>query len=31
MTGLEARLAPVWGDPTVVRRVEWPISVRAGR
>lgn len=28
---LEARLAPLWGDPAKPRRIEWPISVRAGR
>lgn len=25
------RLEPLWGDPEVPRRVEWPIAVRAGR
>lgn len=28
---LEARLAPLWGEPAERRRVEWPIAVRAGR
>jgi SAM-dependent methyltransferase len=28
---LAARLLPLWGDPSSARRVEWPISVRAGR
>lgn len=28
---LEARLAPLWGAPEVPRRIEWPITVRAGR
>jgi SAM-dependent methyltransferase len=28
---LEARLAPLWGEPAQRRRVEWPIAVRAGR
>lgn len=31
LRGLEARLAPRWGDPAERRRVEWPITVRAGR
>jgi SAM-dependent methyltransferase len=31
LTGLAARLSAAWGDPAVVRRVEWPLSVRAGR
>jgi SAM-dependent methyltransferase len=28
---LAGRLAPLWGDPSTRRRVEWPLSVRAGR
>ena len=28
---LAARLLPLWGDPSTVRTVEWPIGVRAGR
>ena len=28
---LAARLEPLWGDPATTRRVEWPLSVRAGR
>jgi SAM-dependent methyltransferase len=28
---LAERLLPLWGDPPRVRRVEWPLSVRAGR
>jgi SAM-dependent methyltransferase len=28
---LSGRLLPLWGDPSAARRVEWPISVRAGR
>jgi len=28
---LEARLAPLWGEPAARRRIEWPIAVRAGR
>jgi hypothetical protein len=28
---LEKQLAPLWGNPAARRRVEWPISVRAGR
>jgi SAM-dependent methyltransferase len=28
---LAAGLLPLWGDPSSPRRVEWPISVRAGR
>ena len=31
MPGLADRLAPLWGDPGERRRVEWPLSVRAGR
>jgi SAM-dependent methyltransferase len=31
LTELVARLAPLWGDPSTARGVEWPISVRAGR
>ena len=31
MVELEARLRPLWGDPARHRRVEWPITVRAGR
>jgi hypothetical protein len=30
MVELEARLGPLWGDPARHRRVEWPITVRAG-
>jgi SAM-dependent methyltransferase len=30
LTDLAARLLPLWGDPSSARRVEWPISVRAG-
>jgi SAM-dependent methyltransferase len=29
--GLESRLGSLWGDPTMPRRIEWPIAVRAGR
>lgn len=28
---LADQLLPLWGDPSVARRVEWPLSVRAGR
>ena len=28
---LAGRLASLWGDPSTRRRVEWPLSVRAGR
>lgn len=28
---LADRLAPLWGDPAAARRVEWPLSIRAGR
>jgi hypothetical protein len=28
---LARRLASVWGNPAARRRVEWPLSVRAGR
>lgn len=28
---LADRLAPIWGDPARRRRIEWPLSVRAGR
>jgi SAM-dependent methyltransferase len=28
---LEARLAPLWGNPAEPSRIEWPIAVRAGR
>jgi SAM-dependent methyltransferase len=28
---LAGRLLPLWGDPSTRRRVEWPLSVRAGR
>jgi SAM-dependent methyltransferase len=28
---LAGRLVPLWGDPSTRRRVEWPLSVRAGR
>jgi hypothetical protein len=28
---LAGRLVPLWGDPSTPRRVEWPLSVRAGR
>ena len=31
LPGLAERVAGVWGDGTVRRRVEWPLSVRAGR
>ena len=31
MIELAERLAPLWGDPAEPRRVEWPLSVRAGR
>jgi SAM-dependent methyltransferase len=31
MTGLEARLAPLWGDAARRRHVEWQVTVRAGR
>jgi hypothetical protein len=26
-----ARLAPLWKDPSIRRRIEWPVAVRAGR
>jgi SAM-dependent methyltransferase len=28
---LAGRLLPLWGDPSAPRRVEWPLSLRAGR
>jgi SAM-dependent methyltransferase len=28
---LAGRLLPLWGDPSAERRVEWPLSLRAGR
>jgi hypothetical protein len=28
---LADRALPLWGDPTMPRRIEWPLSVRAGR
>jgi hypothetical protein len=28
---LAGRLVPLWGDPSTRCRVEWPLSVRAGR
>jgi SAM-dependent methyltransferase len=28
---LAVRLSPLWGDPSTRSRVEWPLSVRAGR
>jgi SAM-dependent methyltransferase len=28
---LAGRLVPLWGDPSTARRVEWPLTVRAGR
>ena len=31
MPALADRLAPLWGDPAGRRRIEWPLSVRAGR
>jgi SAM-dependent methyltransferase len=31
LVDLAARLLPLWGDPSSARRVEWPLSVRAGR
>lgn len=31
VAGLEAELAPVWGEPSRRRLVTWPISMRAGR
>lgn len=31
MLELQARLEPLWGAPERRRRVEWPITVRAGR
>lgn len=31
MIGLAEELGPLWGDPGQARRVEWPLSVRAGR
>jgi len=31
MPGLAAALAPAWGDPLQLRRVEWPLVVLAGR
>ena len=30
MPALASRLAEKWGDPGVVRRVEWPLTVRVG-
>jgi hypothetical protein len=31
MAELAGRLVPLWDDPSAPRRVEWPLSVRAGR
>jgi SAM-dependent methyltransferase len=31
LTRLAARLLPAWGDPSAARRIEWPLSVRAGK
>jgi hypothetical protein len=31
LPALADRLAPLWGPPGAVRRIEWPLSVRAGR
>lgn len=31
VTALEAELAPLWGDPRRPIRIDWPLSVRAGR
>ena len=31
MVILDQRLRQCWGDPAVPRRIEWPLSVRAGR
>jgi SAM-dependent methyltransferase len=31
MVELARRLPEVWGDPSLPRRIEWPLSVRAGR
>lgn len=31
LAGLADRLLPLWGDPSAQRRIEWPLSVRAGR
>lgn len=31
LPGLLERLAPHWGDPAGQRRIEWPLSIRAGR
>lgn len=31
VTGLEADLATVWGDPRSLRTVTWPLTIRAGR
>ncbi|MCZ7582328.1 MAG: hypothetical protein M5R36_02770 [Deltaproteobacteria bacterium] len=28
---LIARAAPHWGEPGAVRRIRWPLTVRAGR
>lgn len=28
---LAGRLEPLWGNPSEARRIEWPLSVRAGR
>lgn len=28
---LAGRLVPLWGDPSAPRKVEWPLSMRAGR
>lgn len=31
LPALADRIAPLWGDPAARRRIEWPLSVRAGR
>ncbi len=31
LVALAERLRHCWGDPAVPRRIEWPLSVRAGR
>ena len=31
VAALADRLTPLWGDPADRRRIEWPLSVRAGR
>lgn len=31
LDGLRVRLARAWGDPRTVRRIRWPLGLRAGR